>query len=110
MKHYKEYAHHILDEILFIEKESAFITFDDFTNNEVIKRAIVRSIEIIGEAVKNLPDNILEKYPQADWKNIARTRDRLIHHYFGIDYYIIWDIVKTHLPNLKKDIQSILTE
>lgn len=108
MKHYKEYLKHILDEISFIEKESEFLTFDNFIKSEMIKRGFARSIEIIGEAVKNIPESITCKYPDTDWKNIARTRDKLIHHYFGIDYYLIWDIVRSHIPKLKKDINEIL--
>ena len=108
MKHYKEYLKHILDEISFIEKESEFLTFESFIKNEILKRAFVRSIEIIGEAVKNIPESITGKYSETEWKNIARSRDKLIHHYFGIDYYLIWDIVKKHIPKLKVDVNDIL--
>jgi uncharacterized protein with HEPN domain len=101
MKHFREYAKHILNEIEFIEKESLMVTFSDFMDSEMMKRAFVRSIEIIGEASKNIPEEIKTKYPETEWQNIARTRDKLIHHYFGIDYTIVWDIIKSHLPRLK---------
>ena len=110
MKNYKEFAKHIQDEIIFIEEECVFLNFDQFITNELFKRAVVRSLEIIGEAVKNIPSEILEKYPDTEWKNIARTRDILIHHYFGIDYEIIWDIIQNYLPKLKSDIEKILIE
>jgi uncharacterized protein with HEPN domain len=107
MKNYKEYARHILDEIKFIEKECGSLSFSSFIENELLTRAVVRSIEIIGEAVKNIPSEILEKYPDVEWKNIARARDKLIHHYFGVDYYIIWDIIKNHIPLLKTAAEKI---
>ncbi len=108
MKDYREYARHILEEIIFLEKECQDILFDNFISNEVLKRASIRSLEIIGEAIKNIPAEILDKYPDTEWKNIARTRDRLIHHYFGIDYYLVWDIINIHLPKLKTDIEKII--
>ena len=108
MKDYKEFAKHILDEINFIEKECNFIVFDNYINNELLKRATIRSIEIIGEAVKNIPQEILNQYPDTEWSNIAKTRDKLIHHYFGVDYYLVWDIIKSHLPGLKKNIEKML--
>ena len=108
MKNFKEYARHILDEINFIKNHCTGKSFDDFNNDELLKRAIIRSLEIIGEAVKNIPQDILDQYPNTEWKNIAKTRDRLIHHYFGIDYTIVWDIVEKHIDLLKQDIDSIL--
>jgi len=101
MKNFNEYVKHILDEIIFIEKECGFSSFDKFIENQMLTRAVVRSLEIIGEAVKNIPSGILADYPEVEWQNIARARDKLIHHYFGVDYYIVWDIVKNHIPLLK---------
>lgn len=109
MKNCKEYARHINEEIEFIQNTCINLSFSDFENNQLIKRAVVRSIEIIGEAVKNMPADILEQYPEVEWKNIARTRDILIHHYFGVDYEIVWDIVIFHIPILKDAIEKILT-
>ncbi len=110
MKNYKEYSKHIMDEIIFIEKNSQDLTYDQFISNEILKRAFVRSIEIIGEAVKNIPNDVTDQYPQTNWKNIARMRDRLIHHYFGIDYSLLWDVICIYLPYLKEDIETILLE
>jgi uncharacterized protein with HEPN domain len=72
--------------------------------------SILRALEIIGEATKNLSQSIKNKYPEIPWKEIAGTRDKLIHHYFGIDTDIIWDIVKKDLPDLKEKIKKILRE
>lgn len=107
MKAHKEYARHILDELSFI-KNSCGITYEIFLADEILKRAVVRSLEIIGEAVKHLPGEILKHYPDTAWKNIAGMRDRLIHHYFGVDYYLVWDVLRNHLPLLEKDIRAML--
>jgi len=72
------------------------------------KDAIVRELEIIGEAVKNLSPGFTSKYPDVEWSQIARTRDIIIHRYFGLDLNVIWNIVKEDLPRLKKDIKEIL--
>jgi hypothetical protein len=70
--------------------------------------AFVRSLEIIGEAVKQIPLKIKEKYEKIEWRNIAGMRDKLTHHYFGIDYFLVWDIVKNYIPKLKESISIII--
>lgn len=72
--------------------------------------AVIRKIEIIGEAVKNVSDAIKEKYPEIPWIKIAGTRDKLIHGYFGVNIERIWFIVEKDLPELKRQIQKILNE
>lgn len=105
-----EYLRHIQDEMNFILIHSADFSKDDFLGNDMFKRACVRSLEIIGEAVKNLPREFTSKYPNIEWNLIARTRDVLIHHYFGVNYNIVWDIVQNDIPVLKKHIDQILKE
>ena len=77
-------------------------------NDETLQRAFVRSIEIIGEAAKKLPEELKQKYSNIEWKAIAGMRDRLIHDYFGIDYDIVWDVVINKTPQLQKEIQQII--
>jgi len=105
---YREYLRHILDETEFILQKTSQLKKDTFLNDEVLKRAVVRSLEIIGEATKKLPDDIKSKYSQIPWRAIAGTRDKLIHDYFGIDYDIVWDIVSNEIPDLKSIVKEIL--
>ena len=69
-----------------------------------------RAIEIIGEAVKNIPDEIREQYPEVPWSSVAKIRDRLAHQYFGINEKIVWDTVQNDLSELKPLIEKILKE
>jgi len=68
----------------------------------------VRSLEVIGEATKNIPDELQNEYPQIQWRAIAGMRDRLIHSYFGIDYDIVWDVLRNHIPVLAETINVML--
>ncbi len=81
---------HILESIERIEKFIGNLTKDKLKADELKQSAVIRQIEIIGEAVKNLPLDFVNKYPTVPWGEIARTRDKLIHHYFGIDLDTIW--------------------
>ena len=103
-----EFLKHIRDEINFLMDESNDVDFEQFVNDEVKKRAFSRSLEIIGEAVKKIPDDVKIKYPFVEWKNIAGMRNKLIHEYFGIDYELVWDVVKSEIPELKKHIEKII--
>ena len=107
---YLDKLNHIKDEINYLLTNSIDISHDDFIKDETLKRAFVRSLEIIGEAVKRIPKQICEKYRQVEWNKIAGMRDKLIHHYFGVDYDLVWDIIENHIPKLKKTINLILQE
>lgn len=76
--------------------------------NETVQRAFVRSLEIIGKAAKQVPEDFRNQHPNVEWKSMAGMRDRLIHAYFGVDYEIVWDVVQTRVPELRQRIASIL--
>lgn len=75
-----------------------------------MKRAFVRSVEIIGEAAKNLPDGFKKRHPQVEWRLMAGMRDRLVHGYFGVDHDIVWDVVINRIPRLQKQLQRAIRE
>ena len=104
----KIFLGHILESIAEIEKNTKKKTKEKFFNSVTIQDAVVRRLEIIGEAVKNLPSSLKRKHPDISWKNIAGTRDVLIHEYFGVDLDIVWDVVKNDIPKLKKQIKELL--
>ncbi len=106
----KAYLKDILEAISKIENYTKNISFNDFVRDELIKDAVVRNLEIIGEAVKNIPDDVKNKRPEVEWKKIAGLRDILIHAYFGIDDEIVWDVVKSRLLELKEKIAEIRSE
>lgn len=81
-----EYIHHILDEIDYILTQVSETDYDSFIRNQTLKRAFVRSIEIIGEASKKLPSDVKALQPEIEWRKVTGMRDRLIHDYFGVDY------------------------
>ncbi len=104
------FIEHISQCIDLIENYTNDVTIGDFFDSVQLQDSIIRRIEIIGEAVKNLPDDLKINYPEVPWKEIAGMRDVLIHAYFGIDLELTWEIVQNDLPELKKNISKIKTE
>lgn len=100
--------HHIRDELKFLKTESKDLSEEDFQKDEKAKRAFVRSLEIIGEASKNFPIEYRESHPDVPWKMMARMRDRLIHHYFGVDYPVVWDTILSDVPQLAEKIEELI--
>jgi uncharacterized protein with HEPN domain len=92
---------YINNEINYLSIKSKGLTHDEFIKDETLKRAFVRSLEIIGEAVKTIPKQVCEQYRQIEWNKIAGLRDKLIHHYFSVDYDLVWDVVENHIPKLE---------
>lgn len=103
-----EYIHHIIDEIDYILTQTSDADYDSFIRNPTLKRAFVRSLEIIGEASKKIPEDIKAMQPDIEWRKVTGLRDRLIHDYFGVDYTIVWDVATTKLPDLRSKIQMLL--
>lgn len=100
----------MLDETNYLIEHSHGLSEEQFIEDETLKRAFVRSIEIIGEAAKKLPEHTRHEHSQIEWRRIAGMRDRLIHGYFGIDYDIVWDVIVNEVPLLQVEIERIIQE
>jgi len=103
-----ELIKHIFDECEFIITYTNEKKLDQVINDKVLVKALERSIEIIGEAANKIDDEFKHKYPQIEWRKMAATRNQFIHHYFGIDYDIFWDIVENKIPDLHFFVKEIL--
>ncbi len=107
MRPYLQHIHtetrYLLDRVQGLEKET-------FLHDETLKRAFVRSLEIVGEAVKQLPNDLQQRYSHLEWRAMAGMRDRLIHGYFGVDYDIVWDVVISNIPALQREVEHILRQ
>ena len=101
MKRDEVYLRHILDAISNIEKFMEDVSKEAFLSNVEKQYAVLRGLEIIGEATKNLSENLKINYPQVPWKEIAGMRDKLVHQYFGVDLELVWETVRRELPELK---------
>jgi len=102
------YLRDIKNAITSIEKFIKDMNFDQFHSDDKTSSAVIRKFEIIGEATKNIPKNIREKYTQIPWKDIAGMRDRLIHAYSEVDLRLVWMTIKQRLPELKSIIEEII--
>ena len=98
----------ILESIELIEKRMNGITYDNFIGNIDLHDMVIRRLEIIGEAVRNLPKEFRQKHPNIDWQSPADMRSVLIHGYFGIDLKVVWDTISNNLPPFKKQIKNLL--
>jgi len=105
-----ELLRHISLETTFILKHIQGKTKEDFLSDDLLCHAIVRSLEIIGEAAKKIDSEFKNEYPHIEWKKMAGTRDKMIHDYFGVDYEIVWDIVEQKIPDLDHFVTEIIKE
>ena len=106
--HWEDYLEDILDAVEAIEEFILDIKYEEFLRDRKTSFAVVRSLEIIGEAAKNIPDSVREKYPDIPWKDMAGMRDKMIHHYFGVDYLVVWKTISEDIPLIKPIIKGIL--
>jgi len=91
-----------------ILKYTENLSYDDFCKNEMVLDAVVRNIEVLGEAAKNVSENVKNRYGDVEWREIARTRDKIIHFYFGVDVSIVWDIATKDIPVLKSKLEGLV--
>ena len=104
----RDYLHDILESIDEVESFVEDMSFEEFMKDRKTKNAVMRSIEVIGEASRHVPVALREKYSEVPWKEIIGMRDKLIHGYSGIDYETVWKATNEDVPSLKKLIQKIL--
>lgn len=105
---YKLYLEDILESVNNVQSYVGNASFEELIRDRMRLDAIVRNFEIIGEASSKIPQEIRDKYLFIEWRKISDFRNVLVHEYFEVDYEIMWDIIKSKLPDLKKGIQTIL--
>lgn len=98
---------HILSAIVKIKKYCHLTNRNEFLKNEMLKDAVVRNIEIIGEAAKRLSEGFRKRYMDIPWKDISGMRDKIVHDYMGIDYRVVWDVIETDLASLERNLKKI---
>ncbi|MCD6598973.1 MAG: DUF86 domain-containing protein [Dehalococcoidia bacterium] len=109
----RSYWDYVMDIAQSIEDVQGFVrgyNFDGFNRDKKTIYAVVRAIEVIGEAAKNIPESIKSNYPNVPWRDMAGMRDKLIHAYFGVDLEVLWKTVQQDLPLLKGMISKMLAE
>ena len=108
-KSYIPYLQHILDECLYVRSViTGEMQMEQFLQDETLKRAVTRSLSIIGEATKKIPTDVKYAWQRISWRQMAGMRDRLVHDYMGVNYYIVWDVAKNIIPELTNQIQEVI--
>ena len=103
----KLYLDDILSSIANVEQYTKELSFEEFVYDRKTIDAVVRNLEIIGEAAKNLPEKITAQYPNIPWNRIISMRNKVIHEYFGVDVDILWETMQEDLPELRRQIKDI---
>jgi uncharacterized protein with HEPN domain len=105
---YADYLEDILDAIQKVAKFIEGMTFDQFAADDKTAFAVIRALEIIGEATKHIPEEVRRNYPRLPWREMAGIRDKLIHEYFGVNLEVVWKTATEDLPKLEREIRLIL--
>ena len=100
----------MMESIMKIEKWTSGVSNEKFSANALLQDAVVRNLEILGEAAKNIPEDIRSRYPEIPWKRIAGFRDIAIHDYFGVDFEIVWTILKEGIVVVRPSLEKVLRE
>lgn len=107
----RDYTLYINDMLECIERIEEFVgdmSYEEFVEDDKTSSAVVRKLEIMGEASKNIPIEIRREYKEIPWSDVAKMRDKIIHFYFGVDYEIVWKVIKERLPGIKPFIEQVL--
>jgi len=107
---YQDFLQDILDSIDNVESFTREMDFDRFIDDKKTYLAVTRALEIIGEATKNIPGAVRDRYPEIPWRKMAGLRDRLAHAYFGTDPEILWELIKKDLPPLKPLVKKVMSQ
>ena len=105
----KLFVKDIIDAMEYIERFVGDMALNELKEDEKTSSAVIRKFEVIGEAVKYMPNNVKDKHKEIQWKSMAEMRDRLIHAYFGIDYNLVWSAIKAEIPKLKPKLKKMLS-
>ena len=109
----KDYRDYVQDILVSIDEIYVFLgqmSREEFLNDKKTVKAVLRNLEIAGEAAKKMPPSLRDKYPDIPWKKMAGLRDKLIHEYFGVDLEIIWQLIKEELPGILHPVQEMLRD
>ena len=106
----RDYKVFLQDALCNVMEFVGVMTLDEFKSDQKTLHAVVRNLEVIGEAVKSVPQGVRQAHPHVPWQRIAGLRDILIHHYFEIDVEIVWDVVQNKLPDLQQHLHTILSQ